>query len=382
MSSSNKHRVRIMHVITSLSTGGAEMMLLKLLSASKGDWDHAVVSLADEGTIGPRISALGIPVYSLGLRRSVADPFRALSIARFTRQFSPHLIQGWMYHGNLIASLAGVCSKKHVPVIWNVQMSLYDVSTEPWLTATVIRLGARFSRRAAAIVYNSQLSAKQHEVFGYRAEKQIVIPTGFDCETFRPDENARRQVRAELGIADDAIVVGLIARFHPMKNHAGFLQAAGQVARMYPQVRFVLAGRGATPDEPSLQKMVQEQSLQSRIFLLGERSDIPTLTASLDIACSSSAWGEGCSNSIGEAMACGVPCVVTNVGDSAHIVGDTGIAVPRCDPSRLAQASSELIEAGADRRRHLGTAARQRIETDFSLSTVARRYGDLYLSCL
>lgn len=371
-----------MHVITSLSTGGAEMMLLKLLSASRDDWDHAVVSLADEGTIGPRISALGIPVYCLGLRGSIVDPFRALSIARLTRRLRPQLIQGWMPHGNLMASLAGASSKKRVPVLWNVQMSLYDISTEPWLTATVIRLGALFSRRASVIVYNSRVSAQQHQAFGYRAAQQVVIPSGFDCETFRPDENARRQVRAELGIADDAIVVGLIARFHPMKDHAGFLQAAGQVARAYPQVRFVLAGRGVTPDEPSLQKMVQEQNLEGRIFLLGERSDIPALTASLDIACSSSAWGEGCSNSIGEAMACGVPCVVTDVGDSAHIVDDSGIAVPRRDPSRLAQAIDELIEAGADHRKKLGAVARRRIESDFSLPAITRRYGDLYLSHL
>ena len=371
-----------MHVITSLDTGGAEMMLLKLLSASREDWDHAVVSLADEGTIGPGISALGIPVYSLGMRRSVAGPFRALSIARLTRRFGPHLIQGWMYHGNLMASFAAFCSKKHVPVIWNVQMSLYDVATEPWLTATAIRLGAHFSRRASTIVYNSQLSARQHEAFGYRAAQQIVIPTGFDCEIFRPDENARHQVREELGVADDDIVVGLIARFHPMKDHAGFLQAAGQVARKHPKVRFVLAGRGVTPDEPIISKMIQEQHLQDRVFLLGERSDIPRLNASFDIACSASAWGEGCSNSIGEAMACGVPCAVTDVGDSAHIVGDTGIAAPPRDPGRLAQAIGQLIEAGADHRKHLGAAARQRIETDFSLTVITRRYGDLYRSCL
>ncbi len=371
--------MRIMHVITGLDTGGAEMMLLKLLSGRSQEFEPVVVSLTNEGTIGPRISQLDIPVYCLGLGRAIPNPIRALSIVPLARRFRPHLIQGWMYHGNLMASLARLSLHMRVPVLWNIRQTVYDLSLERGLTAHVIRLGARLSRRPAAIIYNSQTSAAQHEALGYDATKRVVIPNGFDCQVLRPDEGARADVRKELGVDNDTVLVGLIARYHPMKDHAGFLRAAGRIARSHPAVRFVLAGPGVSGEQPALVKLIAEPELQDRTFLLGERSDIPRLTAALDIACSASAWGEGFSNSIGEAMACGVPCVVTDVGDSAYLAGDAGLVVPSREPETLARAICQLIEAGPAGRRQLGDAARRRVESEFSLSAIVERYESLYL---
>jgi glycosyltransferase involved in cell wall biosynthesis len=163
-----------------------------------------------------------------------------------------------------------------------------------------------------------------------------------------------------------------------MKDHAGFLKAASLVARKHPEVRFLLVGTGVVKEQPALAQVIAEQHLQDRTFLLGERADIPRLTAALDIACSASAWGEGFSNVVGEAMACGVPCVVTEVGDSAYAVGQTGLVVPARNPQSLAQALSRLIEAGPEHRRQLGEAARRRVEKEFSLPAIVRRYEDLY----
>jgi glycosyltransferase involved in cell wall biosynthesis len=368
-----------MHVITGLTTGGAEMMLLKLLSAGPKEWDPIVVSLMDEGTVGPRISELGIPVYSLGLRGVAPNPIRALSIIPLVRRLHPHLIQGWMYHGNLMASLAAVSSRSRVPVLWNIRQTLYEIGAERRLTAATIRLGALLSRQPTAIIYNSQRGARQHEVFGYRTENQIIIPNGFDCALFRPDNSSRRQVRIELGIEADTILVGLMARYHPMKDHAGFLRSAALVAQVHPEVHFLLTGSGVTTDEPALRDLIAEHQLQDRTHLLGERSDIARLTAALDIACSASAWGEGFSNAIGEAMACEVPCVVTDIGESVRIIADTGLSVPPRSPKAMAQAIVGLIDAGAGHRRDLGAAARLRIESDFSLPAIVRRYEDLYL---
>ncbi len=370
--------MRIMHVITGLDTGGAEMMLLKLLSGRSEEFEPVVVSLTDEGVLGPRIKALGVPVYSLGLRTRLPNPLRLLSIRTITRRFQPQLIQGWMPHGNLVASLAGVLSRTRTAVLWNVRMSLYNIRAEPLLTAGAIRLGATFSRRPVAIVYNSQTGAGQHEALGYRAEKSVVIPNGFDCRMFRRDDEARQRVRAELGVDDATVLVGLVARFHPMKDHAGFLRAAGAVARKHPNLHIVLAGSGVTWAEPLLQKLIAEEQLQKQVFLLGERQDIPAITAALDIACSASAWAEGFSNAIGEAMACGVPCVVTDIGDSAYIVRDTGLVAPARNPEALAQAIRQLIEAGPAARRQLGDAARRRAESEFSLPAIVCRYEDLY----
>jgi glycosyltransferase involved in cell wall biosynthesis len=380
--------MRVMHVITGLSTGGAETMLLKLLSAASQRMEHVVVSLGDEGTIGPRIAALGLPVHCLGLKRNAPNPFRALSILPLAQRIAPQLIQGWMYHGNLMASLAAVALRKTAPrnvlgqkpVLWNIRQTVYDLRRERWLTAKLIRQGARLSSGPAAIIYNSQTSASQHEELGYRAEKRVIIPNGFDCQVLRPDEAARKAVRAELGITDDTVLVGLVARYHPMKDHVGFLKAAALVVQSHPQTRFVLVGAGVSSTQPELAEGIQQNELGDRVILLRERSDIPRLNNAFDIGCSASAWGEGFSNSIGEAMACGVPCAVTNVGDSAYIVADTGFVAPPRAPEALAEAIGRLIEIGQPRRQQIGAKARKRIETEFSLSAIVEKYESLYLA--
>jgi len=375
--------MRVMHVITGLSTGGAETMLLKLLSAASGDMEHIVVSLGDEGTIGPRIAALGVPVHCLGLQRNAPNPFRALSILALARRIGPDLIQGWMYHGNLMASMAASAVRKRwshnkAPVLWNIRQTVYDLRNERWLTAKFIRLGARLSSRPVAIIYNSQTSAGQHEGLGYQAKKRVIIPNGFDCEVFRPDEAIRKAVRAELEVSDGNILIGLVARYHPMKDHIGFLKAARLVVQSHPKAKFVLAGTGVSFAEPEMAEAVKQNGLQDHVILLGERSDIPRLNNAFDVGCSASAWGEGFSNSIGEAMACGVPCVVTGVGDSGYIVAESGFIVPPHQPQALANAIVHLIGMGQTGRAQLGVSARKRIQTEFSLTAIVQRYEDLY----
>jgi glycosyltransferase involved in cell wall biosynthesis len=377
-SSSN---LRVLHVITDLEVGGAQMMLVKLLEATRGCHSHAVVSLKGEGPLAGRIEELGASVHALAIRSSAANVLRVVSIRSAVRQFQPHVIQGWMYHGNLGASLAGTLSGERVPVIWNIRQSLEDIRAYRFKTAFVIKLGALLSKHPAAIIYNSRSGAKHHEGSGFRNAREIMIPNGFDCDRFRPDEEARNRVRGELGIADGAVLVGLVARFDPIKGHRAFLRAAGVVSRMHCNARFVLIGRGITEEEPSLRNAIAEEQLEGRVLLLGERLDVEQVTCALDIACSAS-WSEGFSNAIGEAMCCGVPCVVTDVGDSAFLVKDTGFAVSQNAPEGavegIATAIHKLIDAGPDYRRRLGMAARQRIESEFSLASVADRYADIY----
>jgi glycosyltransferase involved in cell wall biosynthesis len=282
-----------------------------------------------------------------------------------------------MPHGNLMASVAGAVSRGHVPVLWNIRMSLDDLRAGPWLIATAIRIGGLLSRRPAAIIYNSQNAAMQHEALGYESARRVIVPNGFDCQVFRPDAEARRQVRAQLRLHDETVLVGLIARYHFMKDHPSFLRAAALVAQAHPEAYFLLAGKGVTWEGSALVRLIQELQLHDRIFLLGEQSDMPRLTAALHIACSASST-EGFPNAIGEAMACGVPCVVTDVGDSTYLVGDTGFSVPARNPEALAHAISQLVAAGPAWRQQLGLAARQRIEREFSLPAIVRRYEDLY----
>ena len=239
------------------------------------------------------------------------------------------------------------------------------------------RLLARFSGCPAVVLVNSEAGRLRHHALGYRPKRWQVIANGFDVGHYHPDPATGRQVRAELGVPDDALVVGLIARFDPMKDHAGFLDAAGRVARRHPRVRFVLAGRQVCPENPAFAAAVAG-SLAGRVSLLGERGDIARLMAAFDICCLSSAFGEGFPNVIGEAMACGVPCVATDVGDAGRIIGDTGRVVPPGNPAALAEALDDILELSPEARGQLGALARQRIVDEFSIDGIALQYVDVY----
>ena len=364
-----------MFLTTGLRTGGAEMMLLKLCSRlDRGRFVPVVVSLGEKGVIGPRIEALGIPVYALGMRPHRPSLGGALLLRRLVKSVGPCVIQGWMYHGNLAASLAG----RGKPVVWGIRQSLYDLRKERMLTRWAIRAGALISRSAGAIVYNSETSARQHATLGFDPSLTRIIPNGFDTDVFAPDAGARASTRQELGLSEDVVVIGLIGRYHPMKNHRLFLEAAALVSRECPAARFLLAGAQMEARDPVVGALIAESGLGDRLLTLGERSDVPRVQAALDIASSTSAWGEGFANVIGEAMSCGVPCVVTDVGDSARIVGDTGRVVPSGDAHALAAAWKDMIRLGREGRQALGMRARQRVIDQFSLLAIVKVYEDLY----
>ncbi len=189
--------MRLLHVITGLSTGGAEVALHGLLSRMDRDrFDSVVISLAGGGPVGDRIEALGVPVYGLGLRPWFPTPAAMWRLIVLFRRFRPDVVQGWMYHGNLAATLAAASSPGHVPVAWGVRHSLDDLKAEKKLTAALIRLGALLSSYPERIVYVSRVSADQHEAIGYRRDRRVVIPNGFDCHRLRPDVEAYAHVRA------------------------------------------------------------------------------------------------------------------------------------------------------------------------------------------
>ncbi len=375
--------MKIVYIITDLSTGGAQMMLYKLLSRiSRERFTPVVISLMDRGTVGDRIESLGIQVYPIGMKQGKPTPASVWRFLRTIRQLQPDLIQGWMYHGNLAAQLARGFIPKPVSILWNIRNSLYSLDYEKTGTADVIKLCAKVSTLPKKIIYVSHVSANQHEKIGYRANKTLVIPNGFDTEIFVPSSEAINSVRLELNVPLNTILIGLIGRYHPMKDHANFLKAAALFLKKYPgmAVQFVLAGDGVDSNNQSLWTLVKDLGLIDRIHLVGERHDIPRLTAALDIASSSSSYGEGFANVLGEAMSCGVPCVVTDVGDSAWIVDETGRVVPPRNPEALAIAWKELIDLGVEGRAVLGKAARARVIEHFSLDSVVGQYEALYES--
>lgn len=357
------------------------MMLWRLGVSLRGHgWQQQVVSLLPAGPVAERLAQSGIPVTSLSV--TGAGAWRGLArLRRTVRQGPGDLVHGWMYHGNLAALASRSAGGRKRPVIWGIRQSMYGLHREKPLTSLVIRLGARLSGRVDAIVYNSNVSRSQHEQLGYRNRRVLVIPNGFDVNHFRPDGTSRSQWRAKLRWPMDATVVLLLAREHPMKNHAGFLRAIAPLARNRRDVLVALAGRNIDASNRSLLALALELGIADRITLFGEVRETAELLAASDILCSASLWGEGFPNAVGEAMASGLLCVVTDVGDSAWVVGHAGFVVPP-DESALREALARALNSSQGERLRLGELSRARIAEHFSLESVAAAYQQLYLDVL
>jgi glycosyltransferase involved in cell wall biosynthesis len=375
--------MKILHIISGLPIGGAEMMLYKLLSVIDRDiFEPIVISLTDYGSLGNNIKNLNIPVYKMEMNAGFPNPFKVWRFIKLIRKINPELIQGWMYHGNLAALLAKWVLSKRLFLLWNIRHTPDDLKKEKCTTARVIRLGARLSAQPDQIIYNSKISEQKHELLGYDNKNKSIIPNGFNCDQFKPFDNAKSRLRHSLGLKKDTLLIGLVARFHIMKDHVGFLHSAGKLNKAYPEIHFVLVGQGVDENNHLLIKLIEDLKIRENIHLLGKRMDVDEITAGLDIACSSSSWGESFSNSIGEAMACAIPCIVTDVGDSAQIVGESGILVKPRDREAFTDAMVRLIKMSSEERRELGKLARNRIINHFSLDLVVKQYEDMYQNLL
>jgi glycosyltransferase involved in cell wall biosynthesis len=370
--------MKIVHVITGTGLGGAEVMLDTVLRALGPGYASQVVSLQPLGPVGERMRARGVAIDTVGMRAGVPDPRAVLRLTRLLRGIGPDLVHTWMYHADLVggiaARLAGVRR-----VAWAIHNSTLDPGVVKASTRAVVRACAALSGRVPdAILCCSDVARRIHVGYGYPDPRIEVIPNGLDIGRFAPDPHARHRLRAELGIAPEAPLVGLVARWDPQKNHAGFLRAAAAVRAARPETRFVLAGTRIEDGNPELAALVGAHGLRDAVRLLGPRDDVPQLMAGLDLLVSASVYGEAFPIVLGEAMACGVPCVATDVGDSALIVADTGRIVPPSDDAALAGAIVALLGATPEARRALGERARERIAGNFDIERVARRYEAFY----
>ncbi len=240
-----------------------------------------------------------------------------------------------MYHGNLAASWLRNRYASTTPVVFGIRQSLYDIRRERPLTRAIIRAGAKHSPGAASVVYNSGTSRQQHSALGYCDERSCVIPNGFDTRKFAPDNTVRAQTRASLGIGDSEFVVGMVGRFHPVKDHATFVRASAMLARNHPGVRVLIVGPGCTAENAELRELVRQHGATARIDLMGAWRNTETLYPALDAFCLTS-QSEGFPNVVGEAMSCGVTSVCTRVGDVPLLLGETGSLAAVGDFSTIA----------------------------------------------
>lgn len=376
-------RLHVVHVITGLHTGGAEMMLYKVLAAmDAARFSAEVISLSDGGDVRRLIEELGIPVRSLGLTPSVAWAPRALRDLWSALRARPGaVVQTWMYHADLLGGLAARLSGRRA-VCWDIQGSNLDPATTRRKTRAIVRACAALSGwLPARIICCGHTTRQIHVDLGYAADRMVVIPNAVDVSRFAPNPAARADVRRELGLADDTLLVGMAARYDPQKDHRNLVQAVGRLRKAGgPDPHVLLFGKDLTPANEELGESIRAAASTAHIHLLGPRSDVARLLAACDVSVLSSAYGEGLPNAVVEAMACGVPCVATDVGDTGWVIGETGTVVPPRDPEALAGALSALLSLPAAERVELGARARARVVEHFEIRAVADRYHALYES--
>lgn len=369
--------VKICHLITSLDTGGAELSLLRLLSGiDRERFRCSVIAMIGPGAVAVRIRALDIPVGSLELRRGAVSLSGLARLASRLRQERPHILMTWLYHADLLGLVAGKLAGVRA-VVWNLRASDMDMSRYRALSGWTLQLCARLSAWPAAILVNSESGRSFHTGIGYHPREWVLVRNGVDTAEFRPDAAARESVRTELGLQPEALLIGLVARFDPMKDHQNFIAAARKVALAQSSVHFVLVGKGVDSHNAALAVGLNEPPLAGRVHLLGERPDVPRLTAAFDFACSASR-SEAFPNVVAEAMACGVVCVATDAGDSAEIVGETGIIVPPRDREALAQGLLRAVSMGPAQRHTLGNAGRERVIEHFGMDRFVKGYENLF----
>lgn len=368
-------------MITCLETGGAEMFLYRLVSGFvKKGIPCRVAAMAPSGPVDKLIRDLGVQVDFLGMRPGVPNPVAIVKLCSLLREFKPDVLQTWMYHADLLGLCGGLVGVRRL--VWNIRCTDMDLSHYRPMTALTVKACAKLSSRPTAVLTNSHAAKAFHTGLGYRPKRFDVIPNGFDTDEFVPDPQARKELRAEWGVGDDEILVGLAARYDAMKGHSVMARAAAEAMKRAPHLRFALYGEGVTEDNDALMRDFTEAGVRDRCLFLGRRDDVQRVHAAMDAACSSSLFGEGFSNTLAESMACGVPAVGTDVGDTALIVADTGRIVPPDDPMALAAALADLAEMDPQRRRDLGHAARERIVSHYSLPVIVDAYERFYQNLL
>lgn len=364
--------LRVLHVISNLGQGGAETVMVRLITETP-DVEHRVAVLSSRYVhYKAHLEELGVEVHDLDLKRRSLPLAGLVRLHRIIKSFEPDVVQTWMYHADLLGGLAAK-SARAPHICWGVR-TVAPGKAVPASTRLISWICSLLSSRVPSrIISCSERARDTHIALGYDRAKFDVIPNGFRLSLFKPDSALRLRVRSELGLAADEFAVGMVARWHPYKDHANLVAAMKQVWQAHPEVRLVLAGIGLDASNQALAEMIDASSGRDRTILLGRREDVPGLMNALDLHVLSSSR-EGFPNAVAEAMACGTPCVCTDVGDAALIVGEIGIVVPPGDPGALAEAISKAIRQSGDRQGEQASA--ERIARMFSMERMVSSYLD------
>jgi glycosyltransferase involved in cell wall biosynthesis len=369
---------RIAFLIRSLNPGGAETQLVALASGLVAQGCRVrVVTYYPGGPLAPRLTAAGAELISLD-KRTRWDLFSSgRKLVAELREFRPHILHCFLETSNVLGALLRPLLRG-THLVWGVRSSNMEAGHYGLVWRAVLLAERLLARQPDVIVSNSQAGRRHRVALGWPAQRMRVIPNGIDTERFRPRPDARDDVRGTLGVGDDIVLIGQVARLDPMKDHLTLLQATARLDASGRDFRLVVVGAGPQEQQTHLAEAARQLGIAGRVLWLGERHDVPRVLNALDIHVLASAYGEGFPNAVAEAMATGLPCVVTDVGDAREIVGDTGITVQPRDPEQLAAALGRLLTTPAGARRELGQRARQRILENYSISRMVEDSLCLY----
>lgn len=370
--------MKILHIITGLSDGGAEGALYRLAIYENKDTKHIVISLMDKGKYGDMFLSKNIEIHTLNMPRGKITWNGIKKLYKILKEIKPDIVQTWMYHADLIGGIVSkVAGIKNI--VWGIRHTTHDKETTSFSTKFVTKLCAYTSHIVPTkIVSVSQKGVKVHQELGYKKDIFEVIPNGYKISNLNINNEARLKIRNEFRINDNQILVGMVGRYDPQKNHLGFIKAM----RLLKDIDFkcFFVGTNCDNENEVLKNQIKNYNLKDKVILLGRRNDIPNIMNALDIHVLSSSYGEAFPNVLAEAMACGTPCITTDVGDAAYIVGDAGWVVKPSDDVELSNKIKEAIEIKySNDWNKICLSARKRIEDKFTMEKVSKMYSKLWL---
>ncbi|MBK1781661.1 glycosyltransferase [Advenella sp. WQ 585] len=375
-------KIRVVHMISGLLQGGAESVLFRLVTWPDPDVEHIVVSFADAGIYGQPLMDAGVEVKMLGMTPGRLTPADFWRLKKCLVRLNPDVIQTWMYHADLIGGLAArMGGFRHIA--WGIRNSGASLAKSSRSAYLFARLSGFFSRwLPQQIICCAEDARHRHVQWGYAPEKMVVIQNGYDLSRWARSEPARHALRTEWGLTEQTPLIGFVARWNPLKDHDNLIQAFAQCLEKQPDLRCVLVGKDMDAGNPPLMALLTQYGVKERTILLGMRNDVPQIMSALDLHVLSSI-AEGFPNVVAEAMACGVPNVVTDVGDAALIVGDDGWVVPASDPAQLAEKIMQALDViEMTDKNILAKQVRARVMNAFSLEKMVTEYRQTWLAML
>jgi glycosyltransferase involved in cell wall biosynthesis len=357
---------KVLFLIRSLNVGGAERQLLTLLQTiDRTRFEPVVVTFYAEGLLIPEFVDHKIQVRSAGKKdRWDVIPF-LYRLIQIIRAEKPDVINTYLVAANILTILLKPFLLP-ARIVISIRHSFVRNEDYDRLTTFLYSLENKIAGWSDLIIINSFIGAELAKKRGIPAGKMVVIPNGIDVEKFHPDTSTREKSKQKYGLPENGIVIGIIGRIDPIKGHKTFLKAAEIIDQIMPGTRYLIVGNGEIQLEKDLTSFSETLCLKDKVYWIPTQKDLLAVYNALDI-CVSSSIGEGFPNVIAEAMACGIPCVVTDVGDSARIVGQTGEIVPKENAHKLADAILLLAKKGVEERQELGRKARERIIEMFSV---------------